>query len=103
MTPLLLRVWSFPELSKVHEFTTHEKEIDDVDFSPDSARICSISKDRYKAIVLPLGIWFPFIVNPAPPEFSLVSYLLVLILVVSSFMAPSGPLKGHPGSLFALV
>ena len=40
------RVWSFPELSKVHEFTTHEKEIDDVDFSPDGAKICSISKDR---------------------------------------------------------
>ena len=30
-------------------------------------------------------------------------YLLVLILVVSSFMAPPGPLKGHSGSLSALV
>jgi WD40 repeat protein len=43
----MCRVWSFPDLSKVHEFTTHEKEVDDVDFSPDSAKICSISKDRY--------------------------------------------------------
>jgi len=45
-----LRVWSFPDLTKVHDFTTHDKEIDDIDFSPDSAKICSISKDK-RAIV----------------------------------------------------
>lgn len=45
-----LRVWSFPDLAKIHDFATHEKEIDDIDFSPDSARILSISKDK-RAIV----------------------------------------------------
>ena len=32
--------------SKMHELATHEKEEDDLHFSPDSAWICSISKDR---------------------------------------------------------
>jgi len=41
-----VRIWAFPDLSKVHEFTTHEKEIDDIDFSPDSSKAASISKDR---------------------------------------------------------
>lgn len=45
-----LRVWSFPDMTKVHDFATHEKEIDDIDFSPDSSRICSISKDK-RAII----------------------------------------------------
>ena len=45
-----LRVFSFPDLDKVHDFATHEKEIDDIDFSPDSSKICSISKDK-RAIV----------------------------------------------------
>lgn len=45
-----LRVWSFPDLAKVHDFATHEKEIDDIDFSPDSSRLLSISKDK-RAIV----------------------------------------------------
>ncbi|XP_023346475.1 general transcriptional corepressor tupA [Eurytemora carolleeae] len=40
------RIFSFPDLSKVHEFTTHEKEVDDIDFSPDSSKAASISKDR---------------------------------------------------------
>jgi len=45
-----LRVWSFPDMTKVHDFTTHDKEIDDIDFSSDSAKICSISKDK-RAII----------------------------------------------------
>merc|ERR1719228_2453340 len=45
-----LRVFSFPELTKVHDFPEHDKEIDDIDFSPDSSKICSISKDK-RAIV----------------------------------------------------
>ena len=39
-----LRVFSFPDLARLHDFATHEKEIDDLDFSPDSNRLCSISK-----------------------------------------------------------
>ncbi len=30
----------------MHEFATHEKEVDDLHFSPDSAWVASISKDR---------------------------------------------------------
>lgn len=45
-----LRVFSFPDMDRVHDFATHEKEIDDIDFSPDSSKICSISKDK-RAIV----------------------------------------------------
>ena len=45
-----LRVFSLPDLDKVHDFATHDKEIDDIDFSPDSSKICSISKDK-RAIV----------------------------------------------------
>lgn len=37
-----LRVFSFPDLDSVHDFATHDKEIDDIDFSPDSSKICSI-------------------------------------------------------------
>ena len=37
-----LRVFSFPDLDNVHDFATHDKEIDDIDFSPDSSKICSI-------------------------------------------------------------
>ena len=42
----ILRVWTFPELNSVHEIEAHEKEIDDLDFSPDNAKIATISKDR---------------------------------------------------------
>lgn len=45
-----LRVWAFPDMAKVHDFATHEKEIDDLDFSPDSTKLLSISKDK-RAIV----------------------------------------------------
>ena len=38
----------------MHDFATHEKEIDDIDFSPDSARLLSVSKDKvcFDAVVL---------------------------------------------------
>ncbi len=42
----VLRVWSFPDLYRTHEIEAHEKEIDDLDFSPDGARLATISKDR---------------------------------------------------------
>ena len=32
----------------MHDFATHEKEIDDIDFSPDSARLLSVSKDKVR-------------------------------------------------------
>jgi len=42
----VLRVWTFPELNSVHEIEAHQKEIDDLDWSPDNAKLASISKDR---------------------------------------------------------
>ncbi len=41
-----LRVWSFPDLYRTQEIEAHEKEIDDMDFSPDSTKLVTISKDR---------------------------------------------------------
>ena len=45
----ILRVWTFApnhDLYRTHEIEGHEKEIDDLDFSPDSSKIVTISKDR---------------------------------------------------------
>ncbi|XP_037731235.1 prolactin regulatory element-binding protein [Drosophila subpulchrella] len=40
-----LRVWAFPQMTLVAKLAAHSKEIDDLDFSPDSKVIISISKD----------------------------------------------------------
>lgn len=40
-----LRVWSFPQMTKRSDIQAHTKEIDDIDFSPDSKFIVTISKD----------------------------------------------------------
>ena len=41
----VLRVWTFPDLNPLHDIEAHDKEIDDLDFSPDSTKLASISKD----------------------------------------------------------
>jgi len=40
-----LRVWTFPQMTLAAKLAAHSKEIDDLDFSPDSKVIISISKD----------------------------------------------------------
>lgn len=40
-----IRLWKFPQLHKLHDLDAHTKEIDDIDFSPDSTLIASIAKD----------------------------------------------------------
>ncbi|XP_073823642.1 guanine nucleotide-exchange factor SEC12 [Musca autumnalis] len=40
-----LRVWSFPQMLKTADMEAHSKEIDDIDISPDSKYIITISKD----------------------------------------------------------
>merc|ERR1719219_3142209 len=41
----ILRVWTFPDLNSIHEIEAHDKEIDDIEFSPDNTKVVSISKD----------------------------------------------------------
>uniref|UniRef100_A0A182K7U2 Uncharacterized protein n=1 Tax=Anopheles christyi TaxID=43041 RepID=A0A182K7U2_9DIPT len=40
-----LRVWNFPKMTIASDITAHTKEIDDLDFSPDSKHVVSIAKD----------------------------------------------------------
>uniref|UniRef100_A0A182W8X1 Uncharacterized protein n=1 Tax=Anopheles minimus TaxID=112268 RepID=A0A182W8X1_9DIPT len=40
-----LRVWNFPKMTKASDIVAHTKEIDDLDFSPDSKHVVSIAKD----------------------------------------------------------
>lgn len=40
-----VRLWKFPQLHKLHDLEAHTKEIDDIDFSPDSTVIATIAKD----------------------------------------------------------
>lgn len=44
-TDFHVRVWKFPNVIKLHDFTAHTNEIDDLDFSADSKRLVSIAKD----------------------------------------------------------
>ncbi|XP_037047161.1 prolactin regulatory element-binding protein [Bradysia coprophila] len=41
----VVRVWKFPRMTKLMEFKKHTKEVDDLDFSPDSKKLVSIAKD----------------------------------------------------------
>ncbi|XP_049287771.1 prolactin regulatory element-binding protein [Anopheles funestus] len=40
-----LRVWNFPKMTIASDIAAHTKEIDDLDFSPDSKHVVSIAKD----------------------------------------------------------
>lgn len=40
-----LRLWNFPKMTMLSDIAAHTKEIDDLDFSPDSKYIVSIAKD----------------------------------------------------------
>jgi len=40
-----IRVWKFPSMKKCREILAHSREIDDVDFSPDSKTVISVAKD----------------------------------------------------------
>ncbi|XP_043502466.1 prolactin regulatory element-binding protein isoform X1 [Polistes fuscatus] len=45
-----IRIWKFPQLQKLHDLKAHQKEIDDIDFSPDGNSLITIAKDG-KAIL----------------------------------------------------
>nr|SVE93679.1 EOG090X07XQ [Scapholeberis mucronata] len=40
-----VRLWQFPSLKPLRDIRAHNKEVDDVDFSPDCQKIVSVSKD----------------------------------------------------------
>lgn len=40
-----IRIWKFPQMTKLHDINLHTKEIDDLDFSPDNKQLVSIAKD----------------------------------------------------------
>nr|SVE75816.1 EOG090X07XQ [Daphnia hispanica] len=40
-----IRLWQFPSLKPLRDIKAHEKEVDDIDFSPDCQKIVSVSKD----------------------------------------------------------
>lgn len=40
-----IRIWRFPNMMKTHDINFHTKEVDDLDFSPDSKQLVSIAKD----------------------------------------------------------
>jgi len=40
-----VRLWRFPQLQKLYDLNAHSKEIDDLDFSPESSLLVSIAKD----------------------------------------------------------
>ena len=50
----ILRVWTFPDLNQVKDLEGHEKEIDDIEFSPDQTKVCvfiSIWKKRVEVSI----------------------------------------------------
>lgn len=40
-----IRIWKFPNMLQMFDIEAHSKEIDDLDFSPDSKQLVSIAKD----------------------------------------------------------
>ncbi|CAG9804238.1 unnamed protein product [Chironomus riparius] len=45
-----VRIWNFPRMTPLHDIQAHQKELDDVDFSPDSKHVISIAKDGVAAV-----------------------------------------------------
>ena len=35
----ILRIWTFPDLNQVKDLEEHNKEIDDIEFSPDQTKV----------------------------------------------------------------
>lgn len=40
-----VRIWKFPNIVQIFDIDVHTKEVDDLDFSPDSKQLISIAKD----------------------------------------------------------
>lgn len=45
-----VRLWHFPRMTPLHDINAHQKELDDIDFSPDSKHVISIAKDGIAAV-----------------------------------------------------
>lgn len=48
-----VRVWNFPKMTPLVDIAVHKKELDDIDFSPDSKQLISVSKDGLAIIASP--------------------------------------------------
>lgn len=49
-TDAVVRIWSFPKMIKQFDLEIHTKEVDDLDFSPNSKLIVSIAKDSLAVV-----------------------------------------------------
>jgi len=45
-----VRIWNFPRMTPLYDIVAHQKELDDIDFSPDSKHVISIAKDGVAAV-----------------------------------------------------
>ncbi|KAG5680095.1 hypothetical protein PVAND_009621 [Polypedilum vanderplanki] len=45
-----VRIWHFPRMTPFHDIKAHEKELDDLDFSPDGKYLISIAKDGIASV-----------------------------------------------------
>ena len=45
----ILRIWTFPDLNQVKDLEEHDKEIDDIEFSPDQTKVEFISNWNFGA------------------------------------------------------
>lgn len=45
-----VRIWHFPRMTPLHDIKAHDKEMDDIDFSPDSKNVISIAKDGIASV-----------------------------------------------------
>lgn len=48
-----VRVWNFPKMTPLVDIKAHQKELDDIDFSPDNKQLISVSKDGQAIIFSP--------------------------------------------------
>ena len=54
----ILRIWTFPDLNQVKDLEEHDKEIDDIEFSPDQTKVEFISNWNFETSTVCGGTGF---------------------------------------------